>query len=72
MTLIWFVVWLVFNLVVDTESLTVDPVNGWAGLLLRAIALDPVNIWTASLILAIALDLARQHAPELGKTSGGD
>jgi hypothetical protein len=55
LTLIWFVVWLVFNVIGDSESLTFDPVNWWAGLLL----------------LAIALDLARQHAPELGKTSGG-
>jgi hypothetical protein len=56
LTLIWFVVWLVFNVIGDSESLTFDPVNWWAGLLL----------------LAIALDLARQHAPELGKTSGGN
>lgn len=46
MTLVWFVVWLVFNLVGDKEPLTFDPVNWWAGLL----------------ILAIALDLGGQHA----------
>ena len=52
LTLLWFVVWLISNLVGDTESLTFDPVNWWAGLL----------------ILAIALDLSRQHAPQLGRT----
>jgi hypothetical protein len=49
LTLIWFVVWLVADLVGDEESLTFDPVNWWAG----------------TLILAIALDLARQHATGL-------
>ena len=48
MTLIWFVVWLVANVIGDSEPLLFDPVNWWAGLLL----------------FAIALDLARQHAPE--------
>jgi hypothetical protein len=47
MTLVWFVIWLVCDLIGDNESLTFDPVNGWA----------------ATLILAIALDLGRQHAP---------
>jgi hypothetical protein len=56
LTLIWFVVWFIWNLVGDTESLTFDPVNWWAGLLL----------------LAIALDLSRQHAPQLAKPSRGD
>jgi hypothetical protein len=49
MTLVWFVVWLIANVVGDSEPLTFAPVNWWAGLLL----------------LAIALDLARQHAPEI-------
>ena len=52
MTLLWFVVWLISNVIGDTESLTFDPVNWWAGLL----------------ILAIALDLSRQHAPQLSRT----
>ena len=47
MTLIWFVVWLISNLIGDEESLTFDPVNWWAGLLL----------------FAVALDLSRRHAP---------
>ena len=47
MTLIWFVVWLVFNLIGDEEPLTFDPVNWWAG----------------ALLLTVALDLSRQHAP---------
>jgi len=46
-TLVWFVVWLIFNLIGDEESLTFDPVNWWAGILL----------------LTVALDLSRQHAP---------
>lgn len=50
MTLIWFVVWLIANVVGDQESLTFDPVNWWAG----------------TLMLAIALDLSRQHASTLG------
>jgi hypothetical protein len=45
-TLIWFVVWLICDLIGDRESLTFDPVNAWA----------------ATLILAVALDLGRQHA----------
>ena len=40
MTLVWFVIWLVANLVGDSEPLTFDPVNGWAGTLLFALALD--------------------------------
>jgi hypothetical protein len=51
MTIAWFIVWLVANLIGDAEPLVFDPVNGWAGTLLGA----------------AALDLARQHAPELGK-----
>jgi len=46
-TLVWFVVWLVSDLVGDRESLTFAPVNWWAG----------------TLLLCLALDLARQHAP---------
>jgi len=56
LTLIWFVVWLIWNVVGDNESLAVDPVN-W---------------WTGTLILAVALDLSRQHAPQLGRTSRVD
>jgi hypothetical protein len=47
-TLLWFIVWFVSNLIGDMEGLDFDPVNAWAG----------------TLLLAIALDLARQHAPE--------
>ena len=56
MTLIWFIVWLISNVVGDNESLTLDPVNWWAG----------------TLILVVALDLSRQHAPQLGKTPRGE
>jgi hypothetical protein len=51
MTLVWFVVWLICDLVGDREELTFAPVNWWAG----------------ALILAVALDLGRQHAPSLPK-----
>jgi hypothetical protein len=54
MTLLWFVIWLVANVIGDDEPLTFDPVNWWAG----------------TLILVAALDLARQHAPDLGKQHG--
>jgi hypothetical protein len=50
-TLIWFVVWLIANVIGDNESLTFDPVNWWAG----------------TLLAAVALDLSRQHAPPIGK-----
>jgi hypothetical protein len=47
MTLVWFIVWGISTLIGDSESLTFDPVNGWA----------------AAFLLVLALDLARQHAP---------
>ena len=50
MTLIWFVVWLICNLVGDKETLEFAPVNWWAG----------------TLLLVVALDLGRQHAGPLG------
>jgi hypothetical protein len=56
MTIIWFLIWLVANAIGDGESLTFDPVNGWAG----------------TLVLAAALDLARQHAPDLARSSDRD
>ena len=55
MTVIWFVVRLVSDLIGDREALT----------------FDPVNAWTATLILCIALDLGRQHAIPPGKRNGG-
>jgi hypothetical protein len=45
MTLVWFIVWLISNLIGSHEPLR----------------FDPVNVWTATLLLAIALDLARAH-----------
>jgi hypothetical protein len=51
MTLLWFFVWLVFDLIGDSEPLT----------------LDPVNFWTGALVFSVAVDLARQHAPTMGK-----
>lgn len=55
MTLVWFIVWLIWDVVGDRESLSFDPVNWWAGLL----------------ILAVALDLSRQHAPDFTRSRGG-
>ena len=51
MTLLWFFVWLIANLIGDEEVLTFDPVNFWAG-------------W---LLLALALDLAGAHAKRVSK-----
>ena len=46
MTFVWFVIWLIANIVGGHEPLEADPVNAWA----------------ATLILAVALDLAAAHA----------
>jgi hypothetical protein len=51
MTLLWFVIWFVADLIGDREPLLTDP----------------VNFWTGALILAVALDLGRQHAPDLAR-----
>jgi len=51
MTLLWFFVWLIANLIGDEEGLAFDPVNFWAG-------------W---LLLALALDLAGAHAKRVSK-----
>lgn len=40
MTIVWFVVWLVADLVGDREPLRFDPLNWWAATLLLCIALD--------------------------------
>ena len=40
MTLVWFVIWLIWNTVGDNEPLTFDPVNFWAGTLRFAVAVD--------------------------------
>jgi hypothetical protein len=40
MTIVWFVVWLVADLIGDSEPLRFDPVNGWAATLILAAALD--------------------------------
>lgn len=51
LTLVWFVVWLIADLIGDNEALTFDPVNGWAG----------------TALLAVALDLGGHHAAGTGK-----
>lgn len=51
MTFIWFIVWFIANLVGTDEPLLFDPVNGWAG----------------TLLLAVALDLAGAHASNTAK-----
>jgi hypothetical protein len=40
MTLLWFLAWLIFDLVGDREPLVFDPVNFWAGALLLSLAVD--------------------------------
>jgi hypothetical protein len=40
MTLIWFVVWFIWNAVGDHEPLVASPVNFWLGTLILAIAMD--------------------------------
>lgn len=40
MTFLWFIVWLTSNLIGSNEPLLLDPVNGWTGTLLFAIACD--------------------------------
>jgi hypothetical protein len=39
-TLIWFIVWFICNIIGGNEPLLFDPVNGWAGTLLLAVAID--------------------------------
>lgn len=46
MTLVWFFVWFICNLVGDHEPLVANPVNFWLG----------------SLIFAVAVDLGGHHA----------
>ena len=40
MTLLWFVIWFIFDLIGDREPLRFDPVNWGAGFRLLAIAVD--------------------------------
>ena len=40
MTVLWFIVWFVSDLIGDSEPLSFDPVNVWAGTLILAAALD--------------------------------
>ena len=40
MTLLWFVIWLICDLIGDREPLIFDPVNWWAGTFLLVLALD--------------------------------
>ena len=51
MTLVWFLVWVISDLVGSHEPLR----------------FDPVNVWTATLLLAVALDLARAYAVRPGR-----
>jgi hypothetical protein len=51
MTVLWFIVWFIWDRVGDREPLLAEPVNFWLGFLL----------------VCVALDLARQHAPDLRK-----
>ena len=40
MTFVWLIIWFIANLVGAHEPLELDPVNGWTGTLILAIALD--------------------------------
>ncbi len=40
MTVIWFIVWLLADLIGDRAPLRFDPMNVWAATLILAIALD--------------------------------
>ena len=40
LTIVWFIVWFVSDLIGDAEPLRFDPVNIWAGTLILAAALD--------------------------------
>jgi hypothetical protein len=40
LTIVWFIVWLVADLMGDAAPLRFDPVNVWAGTLILAAALD--------------------------------
>jgi hypothetical protein len=50
-TLLWFVIWLICDLIGAREPLLFDPVNIWAG----------------TLLAAVALDLARSHAVNVSR-----
>jgi hypothetical protein len=39
-TILWFIVWLIADLIGDREPLLFDPLNWWAATLLAAVALD--------------------------------
>ncbi len=61
MTFVWFILWLIFDIIGDEEPLTFDPVNFWAGALLFAIAVDLAGIHTrqpAEVELAAKLGVA--------------
>ena len=47
-TLLWFVIWLICDIIGDEESLTFDPVNWWAGSLLFVIAVDLAGVHARS------------------------
>lgn len=45
--MLWFIIWLICNVIGDSESLTFDPVNWWAGFFLFALAVDLAGIHAA-------------------------
>ena len=53
-TLVWFVIWFICNIIGGPEPLIFDPVNGWAG----------------TLLLVVALDLAAAHATAGARRKG--
>ena len=47
-TLLWFVIWLICDIIGDEEPLTFDPVNWWAGSLLFVVAVDLAGVHARS------------------------
>jgi hypothetical protein len=48
MTLLWFFVWLICDIIGDDEALTFDPVNWWGGSFMFVVAVDLVGIHARS------------------------
>lgn len=44
MTLIWLLIWFIWDLVGDNEPLLFDPVNFWTGTLILAIGIDLASL----------------------------
>ena len=63
MTLLWFFVWLIANLIGDEEGLTFDPVNFWAGWLLLGPRVGPRRRARQAGLQGRTLDRIRDACP---------